>query len=59
MVQKKFEIGGSPIINGFIIARDKGEIKGNMQIAYSCDTGCSGPGCPPSTIAPVSWTQKF
>ncbi|MBI2358083.1 MAG: hypothetical protein HYV04_04120, partial [Deltaproteobacteria bacterium] len=35
------------------------EISGNAEITYSCDTSCSGPGCPSMTISTVSWSQKF
>ena len=60
LVKKKFEIKGDTSINGFIIGRDNGDLKENAKITYSCDFGCSGPGCPPgTTIATVSWVQKF
>ena len=60
LVKKKFQIKGDTSINGFIIGRDNGDLKENAKITYSCDFGCSGPGCPPgTTIATVSWVQRF
>lgn len=35
------------------------QISGNAQFTYSCDTSCTGPGCPPATVTTVSWAQKF
>lgn len=59
LVSGKVEIKGNPTISGFVIARDKGEIKGKMQITYNCDFGCTGPGCPAQSIAIGSSTEKF
>lgn len=58
LVGGKVKIEGNPVVNGFIIARDKVEIEGNMQVTYSCDFGCSGPGCPLPLINVISLTER-
>jgi hypothetical protein len=35
------------------------QISGNPTITYSCDFGCTGPGCPPATVVMINWSQKF
>jgi hypothetical protein len=45
------------------LASDSGvalnEISGHPTIRYSCEFGCSSPGCPPPSITRISWVQKF
>jgi hypothetical protein len=38
---------------------DLNQISGSPDITYSCDTSCTGPGCPPVKITRVSWAQTY
>ncbi|MBI4489697.1 MAG: pilus assembly PilX N-terminal domain-containing protein [Deltaproteobacteria bacterium] len=35
------------------------EISGNPIITYNSDFGCNGPGCPPPTVAMLTWLEVF